>query len=117
MINSGNKNTTNISKEGLSREEARFKAEEKINSKYLKIFSEIYGLIILFILQLQNGHIHSKIMRGVKNFLSNGYNDQASLNRHFLEDGWNEKDTDSEEENTDSEEEEDRQESDDEETS
>lgn len=58
----------------------------------------------------------------MRDFLSNGYNDQASIkmvfnkNRHILEDGWNEKDTDSEEENTDSEEE-DSQESDDEKTS
>lgn len=93
-----------------------------MNSKDLNIFSEKYGLIILSILQLQNGSIHSKILRDVNSFLSNGYSDQASIkmafkrNRFLLEDGWNEKETDSEEENTDSEEE-DSQESDEEKTS
>lgn len=75
-----------------------------MNSKHLKIFSEKYGLVILFILQLQNGPIYSKITRDVKKFLFDGYNDQTSVemtlnkNFHLLEDLWNEKDTDSEEE-------------------
>lgn len=57
-------------KEGPSREEAGVKMEEKMNSKDLNIFLERNGLIILFIRQLQNGPIHSEIVRDVKNFLS-----------------------------------------------
>lgn len=84
----------------------------------------------MFFLQLQNGPIHSEIMRDVKNFLSDGYNEQTSVkmalnkNRHLLEEGWNEDDTDSEKEDADSEEEgvdseedKDKQESDNEESS
>lgn len=50
-----------------------------MNSKHLKIFSEKYGLVILFILLLQNGPIYSKIPRDVKKFLFDGYNDQTSV--------------------------------------
>lgn len=50
-----------------------------MNSKHLKIFSEKYGLVILLTLQLQNRPIHSKIMRDVKKFLFDGYNDQTSI--------------------------------------
>ena len=116
-------------KEGLSRKDARVKTEEKMISKDIKRFSENYGLIILFILQLQNGPIHSEIMRDVKQFLSDGHNEQASVkmalnkNRHLLEEGWNEdtdsekEDVDSEEEEVDSEEDKESQESDNEESS
>lgn len=122
MKNSGNKNATNISRNVYPEKNLELKLKNKINSKDLNIFSEKYGLIILPILQLQNGSIHSKIMRDVKSFLSYGYSDQASIkmalkrNRFLLEDEWNEKETDSEEENTDPDEE-DSQESDDEKTS
>lgn len=94
-----------------------------MNSEVLNRFLENYGLIILFILELQNWPILSEIMRYVKKFISNGYNEQASVkmtlnkNHHLLEKGWNEDDTDSEKEDTDSEEEEDSQESDDEKSS
>lgn len=83
----------NYIKEGLSRKDARVKTEEKMISKDIKRFSENYGLIILFILQLQNGPIHSESMRDVKHFLSDGHNEQASVkmalnkNRHLLEEG------------------------------
>lgn len=122
MKNSGNKDATNISRDVYPEKNLELKRKKKMNSKDLNIFSEKYGLIILSILQLQNGSIHSKIMRDVNSFLSNGYSDQESIkmafkrNRFLLEDGWNEKETDSEEENTDSEEE-DSQESDEEKTS
>lgn len=74
-----------------------------MNTYHVKIFSEKYGLVILFILSLQNEPIHSKIMRDVEKFLFDGYNDQTSVkmtlnkNNHLLEDWWNKKDTDSEE--------------------
>jgi hypothetical protein len=117
-------------KEGMCTKEARAKTEEKMTSKDVKRLSENYGLVILFILWLQNGPIHSEIMSDVKKFLSDGNDDDSSVkmalnkNRHLLEEGWYEEDSDSgeddsdyEEANDDSEEDKDSNESDDEESS
>lgn len=59
-------------------------------------------------MQLQNGPDHLEIMRDVKHFLSEGYNEQTSvkmaLNKNFylLEEEWNEEDTEFEKEDADS---------------
>lgn len=80
-------------KEGLSRNDARVKAEDKMNSKDLIRFSENYELIIVFIRRLKNRPNHSEIMRDVKNVLSDGNNEQAivkmALNKncHLLKEG------------------------------
>lgn len=80
-------------KEGLSRNDAMVKAEDKMNSKDLIRFSENYELIIVFIRRLKNRPNHSEIMRDVKNVLSDGYNEQAivkmALNKncHLLKEG------------------------------
>lgn len=59
-------------KKGLSRENARIQTEEKMNSKDLQRFSEKYGQLAQYILQLQNGSIHAKVMDDVNDFLSEG---------------------------------------------
>lgn len=60
-------------KKGLFRENARLQTEEKMNSKDLQRFSAKYGQLIQYILQLQNGSIHAKVMDDVNDFLSEGY--------------------------------------------
>lgn len=61
---------------GLSRENARIQTEEKMNSKDLKRFSEKYGQLIQYILQMQNGSIHANLMDDVNDFLSEAYSEQ-----------------------------------------
>lgn len=104
------------------------------NCHYLVLFNNPVDRQQVMILARQiypeNTLYHLEIMRDVKHFLSDGYNEQASVkmalnkNRHLLEEGWNEEDTDSEKEDTDSKEEDvdseedkDSQESDNEESS
>lgn len=72
------KNTTNISKKVYPEKKLELKQRKK-TSIDLKIFSEKYRLIILFNLQLLNGPTHSKNITDVKNVISNGYNDLASI--------------------------------------
>lgn len=55
---------------GLSRENARIQTEDKMNSKDLQRFSAKYGQLIQYILQLQNGSIHAKVMDDVNDFLN-----------------------------------------------
>jgi hypothetical protein len=96
-------------KEGQSREDARIHTEEKMNSRDLKKFSEKYGQLILYILQIQNGPIHTQVMDDVKDFLSEGYEERKAIrmalhkNRPVLEEMWDDE-TESDDEESDMEE-------------
>lgn len=43
-----------------------------MNAKDIQRFLAKYGLLIQYILQLQNGSIHAKVMDDVNDFLSEG---------------------------------------------
>lgn len=75
-----------------------------MNFKDLQRFSAKYDQLIQYILQLQNGSIHAKVMDDVNDFLSEGYSERKairmSLNkiRHVLDEMWdNESDMETDE--------------------
>lgn len=99
-------------KKGLSRENAILQTEEKMNSKDLQRFSAKYGQLIQYILQLQNGSVHAKVMDGVNDFLSEGYSERKAIrtslnkNRHVSDEMWdneNDMETDEDSESEDEE--------------
>lgn len=104
-------------KEGLSREDARVQTEEKMKSKDLKKFLENYGQLILYILQINTGPIHTRVMEDVQDFLSEGYDERKATrmalhkNRHILDEMWDDE-AESEDEESDMEEDSDESEED-----
>lgn len=104
-------------KEGLSREDARVQMEEKMKSKDLKKFLENYGQLILYILQINTGPIHTRVMEDVQDFLSEGYDERKATrmalhqNRHILDEMWDDE-AESEDEESDMEEDSDESEED-----
>ena len=81
-------------KEGMTREEASYKSEEKMLEKDLKQFNQEYGQVIKYILQLRRGRVHEKIMDDVTDFLDEGNDKQKAINlalcknRYLFEDMW-----------------------------
>ena len=53
-------------KTGMSEKEAKGKASKKLEEEYIKQAMDLYRLVIKYILQLENGPIHEKVMSGVK---------------------------------------------------
>ena len=80
--------------EGMTKEEAHDKAEEKMLEKDLKQFNQEYGQIIKYILQLRRGQVHEKVMDDVTDFLDEGNDKQKAINlalcknRYLFEDMW-----------------------------
>ena len=58
--------------DGLTEEEARLKANRKLNGVDLDQFMSSYGTLIQYILQLKNGKLHSKGMKVVGDLLEDG---------------------------------------------
>jgi hypothetical protein len=58
--------------DGLTKEEARMKANGKLNGVHLDQVMSSYGILIQYILQLKNGKLHSKVMKVVDNLLEDG---------------------------------------------
>ena len=58
--------------DGLTEEEARLKANRKLNGVDLDQFMSRYGTLIQCIFQLKNGKLHSKVMKVVDNLLEDG---------------------------------------------
>ena len=58
--------------DGLTEEEARIKANRKLNDVDLDQFMSRYGTLIQYILQLKNGKLHFKVMKVVDNLLEDG---------------------------------------------
>ena len=80
--------------EGMTKDEAHDKAEEKMLEKDLKQFNQEYGQIIKYILQLRRGRVHEKVMDDVTDFLDEGNDKQKAINlalcknRYLFEDMW-----------------------------
>lgn len=66
-------------KKRFIQENAILQTEEKMNSKDLQRFSAKYGQLVQYILQLQNGSVHAKVMDGVNDFLSEGYSERKAI--------------------------------------
>ena len=58
--------------DGLTEEEARLKANRKLNGVDLNQIMSSYGTLIQYILQLKNGKLHFKVMKVVNNLLEDG---------------------------------------------
>ena len=58
--------------DGLTEEEARLKANGKLNDVDLDQFMSRYGALIQYIPQLKNGKLHSKIKKVVDDLLEDG---------------------------------------------
>jgi hypothetical protein len=101
--------------EGMSKQKAQEKTEDKIYVKDMQMFTRNYGKLIQYILQLKNGPIHAHVMDDVQDFLSEGYGENKSIrmalkkNRHILEELWDD-DTEMETDDTDDNEEDDEEE-------
>ena len=77
--------------DGLTEEEARLKVNQKLNGVELDQFMSRYGTLIQYILQLQNGKLHSKVMKVVDDLLEDGMNYKTTVkvairkHKHMLE--------------------------------
>ena len=77
--------------DGLTEEEARLKANKKLNDVDLNQFMSRYGILIQYILQLKNGKLHSKVMKVVDDLLEDGMNYKKAVKvairkyKHMLE--------------------------------
>jgi hypothetical protein len=58
--------------DGLTEEEARLKANRKLNDVDLDQFMSRYCTLIQYILQLKNGKLHYKVMKVVDDLLEDG---------------------------------------------
>ena len=77
--------------EGMTKEEAHGKAEEKMLEKDLKQFNQEYGQVIKYILQLRRGRVHEKVMDDVTdegNDKQKAINLALCKNRYLFEDMW-----------------------------
>jgi len=115
-------------KTGLSENEATDKAEDRLRSDDWKVFMNKYATLIGYIMKLEGGKIHTKIMDTIRMYIKAGYDEITSVRmtlkkyRHQLEeyleqneftDSDSESDVDDDNEsNDDSEEEEDANEAD-----
>lgn len=78
-------------KTGLSEDEAIDKADEKLQSEDWRVFMNKYATLIDYIMKLEVGKIHSKIMDTVKMYIKVGYDELTSIRmslkkyRHQLE--------------------------------
>lgn len=75
-----------------------------MNAKDIQRFLAKYGLLIQYILHMQNGSIHAKVMDDVNDFLSEGQIERNAIrmalkrNRHVLDEMWdNESDMETDE--------------------
>lgn len=50
-----------------------------MNSKDLKRFSKLYGQLIMYIIQFQNGSIYADVMDDVQDFLSKGSDGRKAI--------------------------------------
>lgn len=95
-------------KRGLTEQEAKQKANNKLETANTKQFICNYMTLITYILELKNGHIHKKVMQKVNALLDQGYGEQKAVKmavkryQHSLEAYLDESDAESEESNTDS---------------
>ena len=77
--------------DGLTEEETRLKANQKLNGVDLDQFMSRYGTLIQYILQLQNGKLHSKVMKVVDDLLEDGMDYKKAVKvairkyKHMLE--------------------------------
>jgi hypothetical protein len=75
----------------LTEEEARLKANQKLNGVDLDQFMSRYGTLIQYILQLKNGKLHSKVMKVVDDLLEDGMDYKKAVKvairkyKHMLE--------------------------------
>ena len=78
-------------KTGMNEEEAMAKAEDKLRADDWKIFMNKYATLIGYIMKLQGGKIHTKIMDTVRMYNQVGYDEPTSVRmalkiyRHQLE--------------------------------
>ena len=114
-----NKKVEKYKKTGMSEKEAKGKASKKLEEEDIKQAMDLYRLIIKYILQLENGPIHEKVMSGVEDFMDDGYGEDKAIkmslkkNRHILEEMFDdEDDSDGEDSDEDDDEEEDSEEGD-----
>ena len=88
------KKTDTYMDEGMSEQEARIRAADKLKQQDVKAFLNIYGTMITSIRELQHGPVHSRIMQDVDNFIENGYGERISIcmalnkNRPVFEGMW-----------------------------
>ena len=93
---------------GLTKQEAKQKADNKLETAVFRQFICNYMILITYILRLANGHIHKKVIQKVNNLLSQGYVEQKAVKmavkhyQHSLEAYLDENDTESEESDMDS---------------
>ena len=66
-------------KTGLTEEEAMDKAEDKLRADDWNIFMNKYATLIGYIMKLQCGKIHTKIMHTVRLYNQVGYDEPTSL--------------------------------------
>ena len=79
--------------DGLTKEEARMKANRKLNGVHLDQLMSSYGTLIQYVLQLKNGklHVHSKVMKVVDKLLDDGMDCKKAVKvairkyKHMLE--------------------------------
>ena len=96
---------------GQTKQEAKQKADNKLETAVIRQFICNYMILITYILQLTNDHIHKKVMQKVNALLSQGYAEQKAVKmavkhyQHSLEAYLDESDTESEESDMDSEDE------------
>ena len=90
-------------KRGLSKQEAKQKADKKLETAVIRQFICNYMSLITYILQLTNGYIHKKVMQKVNALLSQDYAEQKAVKmavkhyQHSIEAYLDESDTESEE--------------------
>lgn len=66
-------------KRGLTKKEAKRKANAKLENQNVKQFICNYKIIIWYLLKLRHGHLHRKVMKKVDRFLEQGYNDDKAI--------------------------------------
>ena len=66
-------------KRGLTKKEAKRKANAKLENENVKQFMCNYKIIIWYLLKLRDGHLHQKVMKKVDRFLEQGYNDEKAI--------------------------------------
>ena len=105
-------------KAGLTKKEAKDKANKKLKGEdFIKAMTR-YRSIVKYILYLRNGSVHAHVMLDVENLLDDGYGVDKAIkmslkkNKHVLEEVFDEDDSDEDDSDEDNSDEEDEDDSD-----
>jgi hypothetical protein len=64
---------------GLNEKEAKEKAGERMHSVGMKSFYQLYGSLLLSLIQLNGGPIHENVMSNIDKFTEKGYDNKQSI--------------------------------------